>query len=195
MDKKLLNSLAVPIFALLAFGLFYIFWALLDLPPKEEVMRIAELYFETYGLATIFVAAMIESVLFVGWDFPGSLVIVLGVVFSRDDFVQLLGVYSVTTLAFIIAYALNFYVGKYGWYRLLLALGLRKPLENAQHQLTRYGPRAIFLTYWHPNLAALTSTAAGILQLPFRTFMTYSAAAAILLDVFWTVVGYRSEEH
>jgi membrane protein DedA with SNARE-associated domain len=192
--KDTLGTLSLPLFAIAAFGLFYIVWALLDLPPKEEVVRLAEIYFDRYGLITVFVCALIESVLFAGWYFPGSLVIVLGVVFAGDDTGQLFGVYAVTTLGFILSYIINFFVGAHGWYRLFMLVGLREPLENAQTQLAQYGTRAIFLTYWHPNLGALTSTAAGILRIPFMQFLRYSIAATIIWNAMWTVVGYAFGE-
>ena len=43
-------------------------------------------------------------------------------------------------LGLFAAYVTNFFAGKYGWYRLLLAFGLREPLENAQRRLTKIRP-------------------------------------------------------
>ena len=73
-------------------------------------------------------------------------------------------------------------------------LGFEEPLNKAQGQLIKYGPRGIFFTFWHPNLAALTSTAAGILHMPLKTFVLYSVSATVLWDAFWTVVGYALGE-
>src|SRR3989338_8240030 len=192
--KEFISLIWVPIFAFTALVSFYVLWALLDLPPKEEVVEIAKLYFEKYGLITIFVCAIIEGTLFAGWYFPGSFVIVLGVFLAGDDYVQLFGVFAVTTLGLLTSYVFNYYVGKYGWYRLLLAMGFAEAIEKAKRQLVMYGPRATFFTYWHPNLAALTSTAAGILQITFRTFVLYTLAATLVWDTFWTIVGYTLGE-
>ena len=192
--KKMLPTIWLPLFALTALCSFYIVWLLLDLPPQEEVIRLAQIYFEKYGLLAIFICAIIEGVLFAGWYFPGSFIIVLAVFLAGSDYAQLFGVFAVTTLGLLIAYMFNFYLGKYGWYRMLLALGLGEPLRKAQSQLIKYGPRSVFLTFWHPNLAALTSTAAGILQMPFRTFMLYCVSATLLWDSFWTLVGFALGE-
>lgn len=73
---------------------------------------------------------------------------------------------------------------------MLLKFGLKKPTEKAQTQLSKYGLSGIFLSYWQPNLAALASTAAGILQFPFKKFILYSATAAILWNMFWGVLVY-----
>jgi len=192
--KEMLSLIWLPLFALVAVAAYYLVWGILDLPPQEEVIGLAEHYFDEYGLITVFVAAIIEATLFVGWYFPGSLVIVLGVVFAGRDFPQLFGVFAVTTLGFFVSYLFNYFVGKYGWYRLLLALGLSGPLKKAQKQLTAYGPRAIFFTFWHPNFGTLTATAAGILQMPLRTFFIYMVVATVLWNTFWTIVGFSFGE-
>jgi len=193
--KKVVSLIWLPLFALAAVAMFYAVWMLLDLPPRDDVVELARQYFEKYGLITILIAAIIEGALFVGWYFPGSLVIVVGAVFAGKDLGQLFEVFLATTIGFWIAFTFNFFVGKYGWYKLLTALGFREALEKAQAQLVHYGPRAIFFTYFHPNLAALTATAAGILQMPFRTFALYTIAATLLWDTFWTTAAYFFGEY
>jgi membrane-associated protein len=188
--KTLLAAIWLPLVGLLAFISFYLVWGLLGLPSDDEIIVISETYFEQYGLITIFIAAILEGMLFAGWYFPGSLVIVLGVVFAGNNYPQLFGVFLLTTIGLVIAHIINFYVGKYGWYRVLSALGFQGAIEKAKSQLVQYGPRAIFFTYWHPNLAALTATAAGILNIPFRTFLLYSIVATTVWDIFWTILGY-----
>ncbi len=188
--KHILSLIWLPLFAFAALGSFYLVWSLFDLPPREEFIEIARVYFERYGIMTIFISAILEGILLAGWYFPGSFVIVLGVFLAGNDVEQVVEVALATTAGFLISYTFNFYVGKHGWYRLLTAFGFREPLERAQGQLTKYGPRAIFFTYWHPNLAALTSTAAGILQMPYKTFIAYSLAATVVWNTFWTIIGY-----
>src|SRR5437868_14176307 len=82
----------------------------------------------------------------------------------------------------------NFFAGKYGWYRLLLAFGLREPLENAQRRLIKYGLSAIFTTYWQANVASCISTAAGILQFPAARFIALSLIAEALWITFWATL-------
>lgn len=188
--RELASRLWLPLFSLIAFGAFYSLWFIFDLPPQDEIIATTRDYFDRYGLITVFVSAILEAVLMAGWYYPGSLVIVLAATFAGKDLAQLSQVWFVTTLGFIFAHAFNFYIGKYGWYRLISALGFREALEKAKTQLIAYGPRAIFLSYWHPNLAALTATAAGILSIPFRTFILYSIAATIPWNIMWTTLAY-----
>ena len=193
--KDLISALWLPLFAFAALAMFYFVWIILDLPPRDEVVEIARHYFELYGLIVILIAAIIEGTLLIGWYFPGSLVIVVGAVIAGKDIALLFEVFVATTLGFWIAFIFNYYVGKYGWYKLLTALGFQEAIRKAQAQITKYGPRAIFFTNFHPNLGALTATAAGILQMPARTFLLYMCAATILWDTFWTTMAYIFGEY
>jgi membrane protein DedA with SNARE-associated domain len=84
----------------------------------------------------------------------------------------------------------NFLVGRHGWYRLLLAFGLKDSLDTAQQWLLKYGLSAIFTTYWQINLASLTSTAAGILRFPLVPFVLLSSGATLLWIAFWSTTIY-----
>ncbi len=188
--KSILSTIALPLFALAALVMFYGTWTLFDLPPQAEVIATAKMYFDQYGLIVVFVCALLEAMLFAGWYFPGSLVVTLAVVIAGKNVGQVVEITVVTTVAFIIAHSFNYLLGKYGWYKLFSVLGFQEPIDNAQKQLVKYGPRAVLFTYFHPNLGALTATAAGILHMPFVSFTLYSALAATLWDVFWATVAF-----
>ncbi len=49
---------------------------------------------------------------------------------------------------------------------------------------------AIFFTYWEPNLASITATAAGILGVPFKKFSLYSALGILVWETFWGTLVY-----
>lgn len=190
MSKNILKKVALPLLFLGVFLSLYLVWKILGLPPEDGLIQMAREYFERYGLLVVFISAVIEGLLLVGWYYPGSLVIFLGVIFAGKDIPRVIAVVSVVTIGLFIAGIINFFVGRHGWYRLLLVFGLKEPLESAQHRLTKYGLSAIFISYWHPNLAALTSTSAGLLQFPFRKFFMYSLCATILWNIFWGALVY-----
>lgn len=190
MQHTIIKSIALPLFFLGVSLSLYGVWKILDLPPKEELTEIARAYFATYGLITVLVSAVLEGLLIVGWYYPGSLVIFLGVLFVGKDVPRTTGVVAVVTIGLFVAYVLDFLIGRYGWYRLLLAFGIKGPLESAQRRLTKHGPSSIFLSYWQPNLAALTATAAGILHVPFRTFLVHSFVAVVIWNIFWGTLVY-----
>lgn len=188
MLRRALKIVAFPLAVLAVFGLLYAIWLALDLPPEETLAQIARTYLDRYGVAIVFICAYLEGLLLIGWYFPGNLVIVLALIFAASEPSHFVFVAAIAGSGLFGAYVTNFFAGKYGWYRLLLAFGLREPLENAQRRLTKYGLSAIFTTYWQANLASCISTAAGILQFPPARFVVYSAIAEALWATFWASI-------
>jgi membrane protein DedA with SNARE-associated domain len=179
--RRILKIIALPLSVLGVFTLLYAVWVALDLPPEQTIIEIARSYLDRYGIVIVLICAYLEGLLLIGWYFPGTLVVIFAFVIAGPDALRVAQVAAAAGLGLFAAYLTNFFAGKYGWYRLLLAFGLREPLENAQRRLTRYGLSAIFTTYWQANLASCISTAAGILQFPFRRF----ALLSLLAEAFW----------
>ena len=186
--RRALKFVALPLAVLATFGVLYVIWLALDLPPEETLAAAAKDYLDRYGIVIVLISAYLEGLLLIGWYFPGTLVIVLALIFAAPHPARFALVAAVAGTGLLSAFVTNFFAGKYGWYRVLLAFGLREPLENAQRRLTRYGLSAIFTTYWQANLASCISTAAGILQFPVRRFLLYSFAAEALWITFWASV-------
>src|SRR5436305_12963310 len=188
MLRRVLKIIAFPLAVLAVFGLLYAIWLALDLPPEETMIAAAKYYLDRYGVVIVLVSAYLEGLLLIGWYFPGTLVIILALVFAGPDPARTAQVAAVAGTGLFSAYVTNFFAGKYGWYRLLLAFGLRDPLENAKRRLTKYGLSAIFTTYWQANLASCISTAAGILQFPAQRFILLALLAHTLWFAFWATL-------
>ncbi len=183
----------LPVLGLGVLFVLYLVWLLLDLPPQEQMIEIIKGYLATYGYATVLLGSFLEALLLIGWYFPGSLVIFLSVILSPTAASAALAVVCVT-IGLYAGYTVNFFLGKYGWHRLLIKFGIREHLEEAQQKLARYGVRAIFSSYWNPGLASFTATAAGVLQYKVRTFLISSLVAVTLWNIFWGVLVYRLGE-
>jgi membrane protein DedA with SNARE-associated domain len=186
--RRALKIIALPLAVLAVFGLLYAIWRVLDLPPEETLAQIAKSYLDRYGIAIVLISAFLEGLLLIGWYFPGNLVIVLALILAADEPLRFVAIAAIGAAGLLGAYVTNFFAGKFGWYRLLLAFGLREPLENAQRRLGKYGLSAIFTTYWQANLASCISTAAGILQFPPARFVVYSALAEALWATVWASI-------
>ena len=190
MSKIDFKKALLPIFVLGIFLFIYLAWRFFALPPEEEILEIARFYFDKYGLAILLVSALVEGTVLVGWYYPGSLIIFLGVILAGKDISKVAEAVAAITAGLFFAYIINFLLGKYGWYRLLLRFGLREALEDVKARVTRYGLLAIFMSYWQPNLAALVATSAGILDFSFSKFLIYSLVAATLWNTFWGALVY-----
>ena len=175
---------------LAVFGVLYAIWRVLDLPPEETMIAAARNYLERYGLWVVLICAYIEAIVVVGWYFPGTLVIIVAMIASVLEPARYVETAALAAVGLYCGQVTNFYGGKYGWYRLLLAFGLREPLDRAQRRLIKYGLSAIFTTYWQANLASCISTAAGILQFPARRFLVLAFLAQALWFAFWSTLIY-----
>ena len=184
------HFLAVPLFFLIVFGSLALLWQIFGLPSGDELLSIIRNFFEKYGLIVVFVSAILEALLFIGWYFPGSTVIFLGVILAAPNPIRAALVVLLVTAGLLIGYTGNYLLGRYGWYRVLLKIGSRGALDEYQRRLERHGGLAIWATYWQPGLASLTSTAAGILNYPFRSFFLHSLAAVAVWDLFWGFIAY-----
>jgi len=184
------KKLKTPLILIIVFVSIILLWDLLDLPPEEVLIEMAKGYFEKYGLVTVLLAAIVEGALVVGWYLPGGLVIFLGVILaSGDPYRATLSVIA-TIIGFCIAYTFNYFLGRYGWYQVLTVFGLKDSLQKAERSFQKHGYKAMLLSYWQPNLAALVSTSAGVLKTPFKKFFIYSTLATMLWSAFWGIMAY-----
>ena len=186
--RRTLRIVALPLAILVAFLVLYAVWIALDLPPEETIIEIARGYLDRYGVVIVLIAAYLEGLLLIGWYFPGTLVIIFALIVAGQDVARVAQVAALAGSGLVAAYVTNFFIGKYGWYRMLLAFGLREPLDKAKVRLTKYGLSAILTTYWQANLASVISTAAGILQFPASRFIAYSIAAEAFWVTFWSTL-------
>jgi membrane protein DedA with SNARE-associated domain len=188
--KDWLKLLSLPL-SLVALGLtYFLVWHIFNLPQGEDLMRIIQGLFDKHGLWIIFVCALAEGLLLAGNYFPGSLVIFLGVIVAGKDIPKVAGVVSVVASAFFVAVIANYLLGRYGWYKLLVKFGLKGALEDSKKKLHRHSFNAIFLSYWQPNLGAITSTAAGVLHLPPLRFLVESLVSIVAWNIFWGSLIY-----
>ncbi len=183
--KTLLKLLLAPLTLLGIYLLVVLVWGLAGLPSDDRLLLIIQGYFAKYGLWIVFAGALIEGFLLLGQYFPGGFVIFIGVISAGRDAARVIETIFVVSLAFFISYFLNYWVGKHGWYRLIVKMGLKKTLEDSKSKLIKQGMNAIIFSYWEPNLASITATAAGVLHVPLRKFLIFSAIGIIFWNSIW----------
>src|SRR4051794_40608053 len=79
--RRALNIAAFPLAVLATFGLLYLVWLALDL-PQETLAAAAKDYLNRYGVVIVLISAYLEGLLLIGWYFPGTLVIVVALIFA-----------------------------------------------------------------------------------------------------------------
>jgi membrane protein DedA with SNARE-associated domain len=142
-------------------------WVPLGLPDPDETVAIGEKLFTLYGPIILFVGAFIEGLFMVNLYFPGSFVILLAILISNRTLPELTFIAFIAWLAFTLAAAINYVLGKYGLYRALLFLGSRKVVDNMTAWMNRRGRLAVFLTAVHPNFHAIAMVSMGVARTGF----------------------------
>lgn len=177
--RHYLRVVSLPLFLLVVSLSLRVAEHLVDMPEPEVLIALVSGWLSRYGLPVLFVSAIVEGMLLVGGYFPGVFVIFITMLVADTPEQAVLYV-AVGTAGLYFAHIANYFLGKYGWYRLLVRMGLRGAIRNAEERVERYGPAAIFSTYWLPSMASLTDTAAGITRMSFAKFALCSLAASVL---------------
>lgn len=191
--KHRLVAISTP-FILIAIALSaYYALKFFDLPSEDELLTRFRGWFEAYGYPMLLISATIEAMLLVGLYYPGSVVIFLGVILARNA-EEVVYVVLTVSLGFFIASVINYGLGKYGWYKLLVRFGLSDSIERMRGKLSGAGVKTLLVSASIPNALSLAATAAGIISFPFVTFLLSTAIAVLLWNTMWgTLVGILGE--
>ncbi len=163
------------------FGIAVVFRESLGLPGVDVYADIARGFFDRYGLVALYVALIVESLFMISLYFPGSLVFVLAILVSDRSLLELSAIVVVGWASVLTATMINYWLGKEGFYRLLIRLGSAQTVEDMQAWLEKRGRWAIFVSAAHPNILAVTNICMGIARAGLFRALALSFAAII----FW----------
>ncbi len=138
----------------------------------------------------LFVCAIIEGFFVLGSYFPGGAVIFLAVILADQDLLKITAIILLVTIAFMVSYTGDYYLGKFGWYKLFLKFGFKDGMEKAQLRLDKHVRKAIFYSYWDTSLASIMATTAGVLNVPYREFISNSVFSIVFWNTFWSAIIY-----
>ncbi|MDB5254506.1 MAG: hypothetical protein JWL80_572 [Parcubacteria group bacterium] len=136
--KHYLKLFSAPLLCLALYLSLSIGWRIFHLPPIEELTPMIKGIFDTYGLPVLFFSALLEGMLLIGNYFPGVFVIFIGVIASDTPYEAVL-VITVATVALIISHGVNYFLGKHGWYRLLVKFGMTNAVEGGPGEIAEKG--------------------------------------------------------
>lgn len=160
------------------------------LPTPADLLDTIKDWYMLYGNYLVFFAAFLEAIFLLGLYVPGSTVILFGAALSKSGAINFPIVLLLADVGLLMGYTINYFLGKYGWYHVLLKFGLEKGLDDAKEKLHKHGGKAIFVGYIFPNGGAFLSTAAGVMRMPFGKFFLYSALSQIFWILVWGSVAY-----
>lgn len=160
------------------------------LPPANEIISHLESLYSRFGYEIIFLGAFLEGALIIDLFVPGSSIVLFGAIFSRTGQIQF-PFYLISAIAgFTLGFFMDYLLGYYGWSDIFNKLGLGNELERAKKKVTEFGGKAFLIGYFHPDVATVFATAAGIIRLPVKEFFLYNFLAGFFWLFFWSTLAY-----
>lgn len=188
--KSLFKSLSLPLAIILFLLLFSYLGKFLPIPSSEDLINQVLSKFGELNLWAVFFIALIEGFLFLGQYFPGGIIVFFSIISAEGDLTKISVLVLVISISFVIAYSLNYLVGRYGIYKIFNKLGFGNAIKSSQKNIRKKASTAIAISYEDPNLASITATASGIVRLPFKKFFILSVFWTLFWNIFWATAIY-----
>lgn len=187
--KAGLAPAVIPFALAIAFSIFITLYRIAGLPSPTDIAFSATSFYKLYGNTIILPSAYIEGIFMISLYFPGSFVILIGVFASDKTLISLAALGLTAWFGFMLAGITNYFLGKFGYYRLLLFLGRKDSIVNMQRWLSQHGKIAIFLSAFHPNFLSVALVCAGITRRNFIRTIVLAGVSQLFWIAFWIVVG------
>jgi undecaprenyl-diphosphatase len=154
------------------------------------------------ALVVVFAVPALESSAFVGFVFPGEIVLLLGGVLAQRGEIPLPAVLALGFAGAVLGDSVGYLVGR-RWGRQMLdgTLGRlirREHFDRAERYLAERGGRAVFLGRFTAALRVMVPGAAGMARMRYPRFLGYNVAGAagwVPLSVLLGYLGGRSWQH
>ncbi len=146
------------------------------------------------ALLVVFALPALESSAFIGFIFPGEIVLVLGGVMAYEGNVSLAAVIAAGIAGAVVGDSVGYAVGRRYGRRLLDGTVGRfvksKHLDRAEAYLAERGGRAVFFGRCTAALRVMIPGLAGMSGLRYRSFLTYNVAGGVAWGTMSVLLGY-----
>jgi len=177
MAKKLFNKIPLlPLSALIFYVCLFILWTINIIPPPSEIFLFLENLYLSYGLTGLFLASVLEGIVYFGLYFPGSFIVALSVFLSDGTFISLISISLVVSLALTITSTINYFLGR--------QIVSRKGKHF--NQKSKVASKGFFISVLHPNFLAFYFFNEGIeKQKPLKILLV-----PIIMIPYGLIVAY-----
>lgn len=166
--------------------------AALDFLKPEKILD----WLGPFALIGVILIIFAECGLLIGFFLPGDSLLFVTGLFVAQNFISY-NIYLVAALLAIAAVAGNlvgYWIGKAVGPRLFnkpdSKLFKQSHVDKTHEFFERYGARAIILARFVPIVRTFITATAGVAQMDFRKFATYSAIGGVLWAAGITILGY-----
>jgi membrane protein DedA with SNARE-associated domain len=158
-------------------------------------LQLIEQYMLAYGYWAVFFGVMLENA---GLPIPGETILLVGGYFaaSRPDQFNLIRVMLTAATGAVIGDNIGFAIGHHYGRGFLLRIGrffflTPKRFEHMENYFFKHGNKTILVARFITGLRVFAALLAGASRkMPWRVFLAYNVAGAILWAVVITLLGY-----
>lgn len=151
-----------------------------------------------WAYPVVFVATALEASAFVGLVVPGETILLLAGFLAFQERVALWLLMVVAALGAVVGDSAGYEIGRRFGPRLEDSWGGRKVgrarWERARSQIRRRGPQAVLAGRFVGILRALVPAAAGAAGMPYRSFLAWNVAGAVVWAPLMVGLGYLAGE-
>ncbi|MEK6812066.1 MAG: VTT domain-containing protein [Nanoarchaeota archaeon] len=188
--KKFVREASIPLVFLVLYYFLFHFQKFISLPTQDKFMDLILNFMNTQNIFLIFLIALVEGGLILGQYSPGGIVIFLSIMSAEGNIPKMILLLSVISLAYLLAYSLDYLFGYYVVETVIKKLGFEKKVERYRKLLDKNVFSTIFFSYAETNIASLVAVSSGLLKIPFKKFIYFSVISVIFWNTFWAVVLY-----
>lgn len=188
--QALITSIGPAVYTCL-FLLLMLVWHIAKFPSPERIFEAVSSLYRAHGIWIVGLSAFVEGLVLINLYFPGSAVILIGVITFRGDPIGAASVVVVTMFAFILAANCNYAIGYFGLHNLIKRLGGGPALGKAHRWYEAKGHRAVLLSYWHPNIGAFVAVACGNGRFGYHRFLRFAVIAVFTWNTLWGFLAYH----
>jgi membrane protein DedA with SNARE-associated domain len=148
--------------------------------------------FARYGYAVVFGGVFLENT---GLPVPGETALLAGAALAHSGHLSLIRVVVAGILGATLGDNLGFFIGRRGGRVLADRYGERiglthERLEEFDRFFLRHGPKTVFVARFITGLRVVCAVLAGGSEMPWRTFLAYNAAGALVWCTTIAIAGY-----
>lgn len=158
----------------------------------DNSIQIIEQYMQQYGYWAVFFGVMLENA---GLPIPGETILLIAGYLSHKHELNLLLVMLIAATGAVIGDNIGFAIGHHYGRGILLRFGrfvflTPKRLDHISNYFARYGNKTILVARFIAGLRVFAAILAGASKMPWRVFVVYNIAGALLWSIVISGLGY-----
>ena len=158
----------------------------------ENSLQLIEQYMHLYGYWAVFFGVMLENA---GLPIPGETILLIGGYFCSQGELNLPLVMLIAATGAVIGDNIGFAIGHHYGRGILLRFGrfiflTPQRLDNLTNYFASHGNKTILIARFVTGLRVFAAILAGASKMPWRIFVVYNIAGAILWSVVISSLGY-----